>query len=99
MAGQRERLLAEYWLPGLCRGDDLFGMWRRQHHGLDAFVGQELGQRRGQGKAMALSECRYGPDIATCATDEAQAVALALDRLDEVLVPPAEAHDAGIIIT
>ena len=82
-------------------GDDLFGMqrvWRRQHHGLDPFVGQELGQRRRQGKAMTLSECRYGPDIATCAAHEAQAVALALDRLDEVLAPPAEANDASMII-
>ena len=45
---------------------------------------------------MALSEFRHGPDIAACAAHEAQAVALALDRLDEVLAPPAEADDAGI---
>jgi hypothetical protein len=57
-------------------------VWRRQYHGLNVFVGQELGQRRGQGEAMTLGECRRGPDIATGAAHEPQAVALALDRLD-----------------
>ena len=59
IAGQRERLLAEYRLACFGGGDDLLGMqrvWRRQHHGLYVLVGQELGQRRRQRKAMTLSE-------------------------------------------
>src|ERR1700722_9224603 len=71
-------------------------VWRRQHHGLYVLVGQELGQRRRQPKAMTLSECRHRPDITTYAAHEAQAVALALDRLYEVLAPPAEANNASI---
>ena len=55
-----------------------------------------VGQRRRQRKAMTLSECRHRPDIATCAAHEAQAVALALDRLYEVLAPPAEANNTSI---
>ena len=45
---------------------------------------------------MTLGERGDRPGIATGTTHEVEAVALALDRLHQLLAPPAEADDASV---
>src|SRR5262245_31194781 len=71
-------------------------MRRRQEHGLDARVGDHLGQFGAELETVAGREIASELRLLAHAADEAQPLALALRSFDDRLAPAPEANNCGI---
>ena len=99
-AGEGQRLFSEDMFAGLgCRGDEFnaLGMRSGQYHCIDFWISEQRRHRVDQRKALLGGVV----DCFLCAGargtgDNADLVALALNAIDEVLSPAAEADDACI---
>src|SRR5262249_34107878 len=92
-------LFAEDSFTGRGSGDDLLAVQRvraRQHDGIDAGVDKHLLEPANELDAITGSVVAQPIGVAADGVGEAQPVALALDRLDERLTPPAKADDRGV---
>ena len=96
---QRERLLAPHRLAGRRDRDDLLDMQRvrgRQHHRLDARIGDRVGELGGELESVRGREVAHLVRLLAHAADEAQALALPLRGLDDSLAPASEADDGCV---
>ena len=71
-------------------------MWRRQKDRLHTRVGERLFEFGRQFEALGRREIAHQFGLLADSANEAQALALALHRLDDVFSPPAKADYSGI---
>ena len=96
---QGKRFFGKHVLAGFGGGDDLLGVLRvrrRQHDGVDARIGQHLAVIVVERKILLFRVVHGFLERARDAGDDADLVAFALDAVDEVLSPAAEADDGCV---